>query len=955
MRKIFLLLGTVALLLLNTKNVQAGHSVGLDISYRHIDSLKYEILISYYGQCAAYHPNVKLGCGTTSLSEISTFQKSEEIISVCSAINRSCSSSGGITEKFFVHYFTVEIDFASSKYAAFANCDSFLVSAQYTVTRPVVTTMMSSSLYVHVKFKHKPSSVNSAPIFNTINKSKFPCNKPLTLDFSASDTTDNDSISYAWAPSLHNGNASVTYNSGFSYNHPFTPYYTAGTSAPFSSPTSDPPIGIHLNPTTGIATFTPSNCTESGFAVVEVTEWRKDTNNVYQRLSVIQRDIYVQILSVNNNDPQISGNTHHSVCFGDSITLEIQSSDELINAPNPNPPDSVLLSWDQNISGSGFTIIDSSARLQEGVFTWKPDSTVLLNTPYFFTVKAQDNHCPINGFSSKTFSITVRDSVVTSIRKKQLSCNKVEYDNALDYACMNGFPIYQWEIFDTSNTLINSSKAHFENNGLNTTNFPSPRITVVEKGTYIIKYKLLSSTGDYEYTYYDTLYMEGLLQVRFDVDEAIACIGIPLEVKPAIYNSDSTTTFTWQGNGNSLSQDSNSFYVTYSSVGLDTFFSFVATNQQGCLSYDTLRVQSFNNVPAPLNEEYDFCMGDSALLSIPNHYHSVLWNTLDSTHDIYANLEGHFTVSYKDTFGCQYEDSLFVKQLNLPSSKIGDTVACGTVATLTIDSFPFIKWNTDERSQTIVATSSGEYSVFMIDSNQCENRDTFNLSFLPFNAPYLGADTAVCDKTFNLTPGVYDNYVWSTTDETSSLSVTTSGEYFVRVENSNGCFGYDTIYLDFLVNTKVPRISKSGSTLSSNRPGKHKWFRNSFVVFGEISNSITIDKVGEYTAVTIDENGCESDLSNTISKTLKTSEIDSDQISIYPNPSNGSATIQIQGLSGTYIKSIKLYDSQGKLLNTTVKIKGEQIYLKWSSNSEILFLELEMESSVYRKKIINIE
>jgi hypothetical protein len=44
-----------------------------------------------------------------------------------------------------------------------------------------------------------------------------------------------------------------------------------------------------------------------------------------------------------------------------------------------------------------------------------------------------------------------------------------------------------------------------------------------------------------------------------------------------------------------------------------------------------------------------------------------------------------------------------------------------------------------------------------------------------------------------LSAGNYASYQWNTNESTSSIEVSTPGQYWVKVTNSNGCIGADTV------------------------------------------------------------------------------------------------------------------------------------------------------------------
>ena len=60
---------------------------------------------------------------------------------------------------------------------------------------------------------------------------------------------------------------------------------------------------------------------------------------------------------------------------------------------------------------------------------------------------------------------------------------------------------------------------------------------------------------------------------------------------------------------------------------------------------------------------------------------------------------------------------------------------------------------------------------------------------------FLPADTSICSygaieiKTLRN----FNSYLWSNSSQNNSINVTTSGSYWLKVTDNNGCMGYDTI------------------------------------------------------------------------------------------------------------------------------------------------------------------
>lgn len=110
-------------------------------------------------------------------------------------------------------------------------------------------------------------------------------------------------------------------------------------------------------------------------------------------------------------------------------------------------------------------------------------------------------------------------------------------------------------------------------------------------------------------------------------------------------------------------------------------------------------------------------------------------------------------------------------------------------------------WSTGATTRTITATTPGYYWVTV--TNAC-GVDTFdiNISQSNPNAPDLGSNQSFCwGSNSLLDPGSTNvaSYQWSTGETTPTITVDTTGTYWVYLIDNNGCSGRDTIEIEALL------------------------------------------------------------------------------------------------------------------------------------------------------------
>jgi gliding motility-associated-like protein len=91
-------------------------------------------------------------------------------------------------------------------------------------------------------------------------------------------------------------------------------------------------------------------------------------------------------------------------------------------------------------------------------------------------------------------------------------------------------------------------------------------------------------------------------------------------------------------------------------------------------------------------------------------------------------------------------------------------------------------------------SSSGTYTDVFQNISGCDSIIETSLSVFPKPEPELGESFTLCNNDFiSISPGYFDTYLWNDGSTENSLSVNSSGIYFVLVTDSNLCSLSDTI------------------------------------------------------------------------------------------------------------------------------------------------------------------
>ncbi len=119
---------------------------------------------------------------------------------------------------------------------------------------------------------------------------------------------------------------------------------------------------------------------------------------------------------------------------------------------------------------------------------------------------------------------------------------------------------------------------------------------------------------------------------------------------------------------------------------------------------------------------------------------------------------------------------------------------------------------------TFNGLNDGTYNFTVVDVNGCTQNISISIGEIPIIVN-LGPDRIFCNSN-TLSPGAFGNYVWSTGETTSAITITTSGQYYVTVSTTPACIDSDTLNA-----TVVPSVGISvPNVFTPNGDGKNDVF-----------------------------------------------------------------------------------------------------------------------------------
>jgi hypothetical protein len=226
---------------------------------------------------------------------------------------------------------------------------------------------------------------------------------------------------------------------------------------------------------------------------------------------------------------------------------------------------------------------------------------------------------------------------------------------------------------------------------------------------------------------------------------------------------------------------------------------------------------------------------------------------------------------------------------------------------------------------------TGYYSVLATDRHGCESTDTIKVQLQPIPEIDLGKDTAICKgatKTIELKPG-FKTYLWDNGDTVGTRNIDKTGNYWLKVANTEGCTAIDSLLLtvnplpEFDLGDDIELPASDILRLSPVlKEGIYDYLWSNGYTGSELRLPMKLFMSPTVISLCVtDQNHCNFTDHVRVNINGENASVNSDNsyynlLKLYPNPSKGivyiSSTFTIQPdqidiytMSGTLVKSIK--------------------------------------------------
>jgi gliding motility-associated-like protein len=597
---------SILLFFLLIEGIYASHISGAEITYKHLFANTYQFKLKVYRDCReCKFNNSGGGDNTTNCNEIpnlnitgsigtpyahfNTFGTIEiqrkainDLSSVCNSSISKCRPGSTAPLGYEEHVFEGVYDFSTLINEGYCKLDVSITMSSRNNTFNNVNFYNFTSINLCENIANSSVDFSSIPNFlHIVNESQFQSLGVVN--------PDNDSLSFSLKPGLANRATSITYLGGQSAEEPFAYYCnTSGTCPPnITGPLVE---GFYISKNTGDVAFTPIMINQGSVIVVECEEWKKNATGKYYLAGITRRDVYSEIVTLNNHLPKIKNKIlEYTICEGENLKIDMDIEDLPFMSTQY---DSVTLEMKTSLKAANMLGLPSNLPPYNN-YSIFIGNTVGLAGKYYMTVSAQDNHCPLRGKSSRTFVVNIRKLRAIKVNTSVKNCGVLDVSST-------GLPnknIY-WTIRDINQNIVKQQLSKKIS-----TQLPSG-------GKYIIQAFLPAELGFCEVNEIDTIvvkdFVTPVLNMGFDYS---VCANTDADIKPEILKT--YDAYTVLADGKTVN------FPYRLKITNSTNIKIRVQQDDGCFAEDNIGIQVFPVLSYQVKQD-TVCLNSQFPLSLNN-------------------------------------------------------------------------------------------------------------------------------------------------------------------------------------------------------------------------------------------------------------------------------------------------------------------------------------------------
>ncbi len=347
----------------------------------------------------------------------------------------------------------------------------------------------------------------------------------------------------------------------------------------------------------------------------------------------------------------------------------------------------------------------------------------------------------------------------------------------------------------------------------------------------------------------------------------------PNQTTQLAVTNTTNVTYEWLLNGNTIP---NAIGNTFTANQAGNYAVRVSNSTLGCV--DTTSSIIVTSIAAPsvsAGLDQTVCGGTNVTLTALGAS-SYVWNNGSSSAILTiatgtnSSISSYVVTGTDVTTGCTKKDTVLVIVNGLPQINAGIDFSSCDNAQITLTATGGVNYNWSNNvinGQSFLLAQTTTFTVTGTDANGCSNSDQVTVTISSAPQVLLENDIQICENEAPIQVNSTTNsggltYLWNTGDNTSSISTSISGEYYVEVTDANGCSDSDTITVTVfelpganLGNDQSVCSNELPTTLAVQSAGNQLSYLWST---GQTTQQIQVSQTGSYSVTVINSNGCES-------------------------------------------------------------------------------------------------
>lgn len=296
-----------------------------------------------------------------------------------------------------------------------------------------------------------------------------------------------------------------------------------------------------------------------------------------------------------------------------------------------------------------------------------------------------------------------------------------------------------------------------------------------------------------------------------------------------------------------------------------------ATDSCGNIQKDTINIVPAPPIPFYAGADRIKCNNDTIQLKAPSGFTNYQWspayNISESNKQnvtVNPELDTVYTIKAEASPGCYAYDTIRITVFHSPVIDLGNdkTFCFGDSAVFDAGTgFSQYVWSSGQLTAAITTGAQGEYSVIATTDKGCKSMDTVKvLKVYALPIPLLDQNPVLCAGGVRiLNPGSnFKDYLWNDGSQSPSITVHSTGHYFVEVTDDNGCKNKADVLIDQVSPLPANFLSADTAICSYGSltliPAKN--FESYTWNTGFTQKSITINQPGEYILEVVDDKHC---------------------------------------------------------------------------------------------------